>query len=386
MTIGIDLRILSRGAITGVEQYILNLLPYIFLLDKSIKFKLFYNAFYKVKLNYSWLDLSNVFIYEFKIPNKILFLSTTYFDFPKLDKLIKNVDVYFNPHFFPAPVSSSCKKVVTFHDLSFEYFPNFFSFNQRIWQKFLVNPKKEAKSADKIIAVSNSTKKDLIDLYHIDADKIEVIYSGIAIKEVENESSSKIKEVKLKYNLPENFILYFGTIEPRKNLVGLIKAFEFLKSNFSDKNIKDIKLVIAGEKGWLYKDVFDTAFFSKYKNDIIFTGFVEENDKPIFYKLAKLFVYPSFFEGFGFPPLEAMSAKVPVIASNTSSLPEVIKDGAILVDPYDINEIALAMKMVLCDKKLEMKLKEKSSKIIEEFSWKKCAEKTLEVLTKIKNG
>lgn len=383
MTIGIDLRILSRGVITGVEQYILNLLPYVFLLDKSIKFKLFYNAYHKVKLNYSWLDSSNVSIYEFKIPNKILFLSTTYFDFPKLDKLIGSVDVYFNPHFFPAPVTTDCKKVVTFHDLSFEYFPNFFSFNQRIWQKFLVNAKREAESADKIIAVSDSTKQDLIDLYHIDSDKIEVIYSGIAIDRVKDKMSSRVKEIKLKYNLPEKFILYFGTIEPRKNLVGLIKAFEFLKSNFADKNVRNIKLVIAGARGWLYRDIFGTALNSKYKNDIIFTGFVEENDKPIFYKLAELFVYPSFFEGFGFPPLEAMSATVPVIASNTSSLPEVIKDGAVLVDPYDINEIALAMKMILCDKKLRIKLKEKSLKIAEEFSWRKCAEKTLKVLTSV---
>jgi len=383
MTIGIDLRILSRGVITGVGQYILNLLPYIFLLDKSIKFKLFYNAYHKVKLNYSWLNSSNVSLYEFKIPNKILFLSTTYFDFPKLDKLIGSVDVYFNPHFFPAPVTSNCKKVVTFHDLSFEYFPNFFSFNQRIWQKFLVNAKREAESADKIIAVSDSTKQDLIDLYRIDSDKIEVIYSGIAIDRVKDEMSSRVKEVKLKYNLPEKFILYFGTIEPRKNLIGLIKAFELFKSNFSNKNARNIKLVIAGARGWLYRNIFGTALNSQYKNDIIFTGFVEENDKPIFYKLAELFVYPSFFEGFGFPPLEAMSATVPVIASNTSSLSEVIKDGAILVDPYDINEIALAMKMILCDKKLRKKLKEKSLKIAEEFSWRKCAEKTLKVLTSV---
>ena len=371
MRIGIDTRVLARGARTGVEEYTINLLSNLLALNPEINYQLFYNAYQKVDLDYDWLSLDNVNIRKFRIPNRALFVSARYFNSPKIDKLLGGLDVYFNPHFFRAPLSQKCKKVITFHDLSFEHYPEFFSWRKRLWQKFLMDAKREVQKADKIIAVSESTKSDLVDFYKIEPNKIKVIYSGVGeqFKQMKNKNS----DIREKYNLPEKFILYFGTIEPRKNLIGLIKAFELLK----DKNCK---LVIAGTKGWLYQDIFKAANKSKKRKDIIFTGFVEEADKPHLYNLSEIFVYPSFFEGFGFPPLEAMACGIPTIVSSNSSLPEVVGKAALMVDVANIDELAWSMEIALSDKELRKRLIENGLKQAKKFSWHKCAQETLKVL------
>jgi len=378
MNIGIDIRVLARGSRTGVEEYAINLLDHLLRLEEKVNYKLFYNAYQKVELNYDWLSLNNVQLKDFRIPNRLFFILARYFNQPKMDKLLKGADIYFNPHFFIAPVSLRCKKIITFHDLSFEHYPEFFSWRKRAWHKFLMNTKQEAKQADKIIAVSESTKQDLINIYGIEKEKIEVIYSGVGEQFKNISSKSVLKNISLKYGLPEKFILFFGTIEPRKNIIGLIKAFEILKQNQSIPS--ELKLVIAGTKGWLYQDIFKTAQESKYKKDIIFTGFIEEEDKPCLYNLAELFVFPSFFEGFGFPPLEAMACEVPTIVSGNSSLPEVVGQGALIIDPFNIDEIAWAMETGLNNMDLRKRLIKKGLEQAKKFSWEKCAQKTLKIL------
>jgi len=177
--------------------------------------------------------------------------------------------------------------------------------------------------------------------------------------------------------LPEKFILYFGTLEPRKNLVGLIKAYEILRQKYK---IDDYKLVIAGSPGWLDKKIFFAAKKSPYSSDIKFTGFVAAEDKVYLYNLATLFVYPSFFEGFGFPPLEAMACGVPVICSNTSSFPEIASQASLLADPYNFSEIAWAMNEILSDHNLVQDLISKGIKSVKKFSWDRCARETLDFL------
>jgi len=373
MTIGVDIRVLARGARTGVEEYTINLLSHLLPLEPKINYRFFYNAYQKAKLNYPWLSLPNGELKDFRIPNRLFFISSRYFNQPKIDKLLKGVDVYFNPHFFIASLSPGCKKIITFHDLSFEHCPYFFSWRKRTWQRFLMNAQREAQQADKIIAVSQSTKDDLVNLYGIAPQKIKVVYSGVG--EQFKAQSAKRKIIKNRYNLPDEFILYFGTIEPRKNLVGLIKAFELLRGKHK------IKLVIAGARGWLYQDILQAAQESKYSQDIIFTGFIEEADKPALYNLAQLFVYPSFFEGFGFPPLEAMACGLPTVVSHASSLPEVVGQGALMVDPYNIDELAWAMETALTDKDLREHLAKKGISRAKKFSWSKCARETLKIIT-----
>jgi len=248
-----------------------------------------------------------------------------------------------------------------------------------------MDPKGQAKRAQKIIAVSESTKKDLVEIYKIPAEKIKVVYSGISPVFSMDQEESKNAAIKKKYRLPDKYILYLGTIEPRKNIIGLIKAFELFKTKYLITDA-DYKLVIAGAKGWLYQDVFRAYMNSRQKSDIVFLGFVDNSDKVGIYKNSDLFVYPTFFEGFGFPPLEAMAGSVPTITSSASSLSEAVGGGALTVDPYNIEELAWSINELLANKQLRNKMKERGCEQIKKFSWEKCAQETLEILTSIKKS
>jgi len=412
MKIGVDIRILAKGTRTGVENYTINLLSRL-LMDKSvypvaagIKYRLFYNGIRKFKGDYPWLRLSNVKIKILRFPNRIFDLFLRFFRFPKIDKILGGVDLFLSPHFLLTPVSQKTKTIIVFYDLSFVRFPEFFSFPKLLWHKF-VYPKYQAQRADLIVAISESTKKDLINLYGIDPEKIKVIYPGVDEKfRPVNKKDPNLLRVREKYNLPvggAGFILYFGTIEPRKNILGLIKAFEQIKEEKNlpllqiqwqgfegivkkeeEKNVdfSELKLVIAGSKGWLYKDVFKKAKESRFSKDINFIGFIDEEDKPYLYNLADVFVYPSFFEGFGLPPLEAMACGVPTIVSNNSSLPEVVGDGAIKVDANNVDELSFAIRKVLENRDLKDYLIGRGLFRAKKFSWNKTAEEFLRIFKK----
>jgi len=383
MIIGIDIRMLARGTKTGIEEYTEKLLSNMLGLDLNIKFRLFYNGYSKVKLSYEWLKLRNVELIEFQIPNRILDVSSKLAGIPKIDKLLGGIDVMFSPHIFLSSLSEKCKSVVTFHDLSFEKYPEFYSKSKSYWH-FSMDPQKQAKRASKIITASQSTKNDLTSLYGINDKKIKVIYSGIDKESKIEDKESRAIEIKKKYHLPDNYILYLGTLEPRKNIVGLIKAFELFKRRImkqtSKLRAKEFGLVIAGSKGWLYREIFDRIEKSPVKKDIVLTGFIEEKDKKYIYAFADLFIYPSFYEGFGFPPLEAMSRGIPVITSNVSSLPEAVGDSAIMIDPYDLDELANAIENVLTDQKLRNILIAKGFERTKKFSWQNCSRETLKTL------
>lgn len=377
-TIGIDIRMLSRGSKTGIEEYTCELLQNMLGIDKGINFKLFYNGWKKDKLNYEWLRLSNVKLYESEIPNRLLDISSRFFGLPKIDRLLSGTDRFFSPHIFLSGVSPQCEKIITFHDLSFEIYPEFYSSQKNFWH-FIMDPRGQAERADKIIAVSNSTKQDLVEIYGIDPKKIRVICSGLSRQAGRETDSSEKELVRRKYGLPEDYILYLGTLEPRKNIISLLKAFEKIKRS---ADLKDPipGLVIAGAKGWLYDDIFRITQDFYSKNDVTFTGFVEEKDKPALYGMAKIFVYPSFYEGFGFPPLEAMAQKVPVITSDISSIPEAVENAAILINPSDPDEIRQALEMVLADSNFSRKLSGLGAERAKVFDWKKCAEETLDFI------
>jgi len=225
-----------------------------------------------------------------------------------------------------------------------------------LWH-FFINPRKNVKEAYKIWSVSESTAQDLVSLYQINPEKITVNYPFLNdqfFKPVEQDDKYLIIK---KYNLPEKFILFLGTIEPRKNIKSLIVGFE----NFKKRNewAKDYQLVIAGEKGWSNQPIIERIENSSCFEDIVFANFIEEKNKPILYSLAQIFVYPSFYEGFGFPPLEAMALGIPTIASNCSSMPEILEDGAVLINPYKPFEICLALELLLKDQKIYQKYSNK---------------------------
>lgn len=386
MKIGIDGRCLARGRRTGVEEYTINLLKEVFHLDAQNEYRIFFNSWKDSLLDWSWLqEFPNVRIEKFQIPNKILNLCFWYLNWPKIDRMLGGVDVFFMPNLTFYSLSQKAKLIITLHDLSFERYPEMFSLKKRLWH-YLVGPKKICEQAEKIIAVSQSTKDDLIGLYKIQPEKISVIHSGISDKfKVIDRNDKQLIATKEKYQLPYRFILYLGTIEPRKNIISLIQAFDQFKKQAQDENnadLKKYKLVIAGHDGWLMKEILAEINSSPYREDILKIDFVAEEDKEYFYNLASLFVFPSFFEGFGFPPLEAMRCGVPVITSNSSSLPEIVNGGGIMIDPNRPSEITTAMREILSNKSLHEELIKKGLQQAQKFDWKKSAKKFITHLTK----
>jgi glycosyltransferase involved in cell wall biosynthesis len=384
MKIGIDVRCLTKGRRTGVEEYTINLLKEVFRLDTQNEYRLFFNSWKNSRADLTWLkEFPQVKLYKFKIPNKILNLCFWYLNWPKIDKMLGGVDIFFMPNILFGALSRKTRLILTLHDLSFERYPETFSLKKRLWH-YLLQPKKLCKRAEKIIAVSQSTKNDLVNLYKTNSEKISVIFSGISKKfKIIDRNDKKLIAVKEKYQLPYRFILYLGTIEPRKNIISLVQAFNQFKKQAQAENkeeLKKYKLVLAGQDGWLMKTIWREIDASPYRADILQINFVAEEDKEYFYNLSALFVYPSFFEGFGFPPLEAMRCGVPVIVSNSSSLSEVVDSGGILIDPDRPSEIAMAMREILTNKILRENLIQKGLKQAQKFDWKKSAKKFITYL------
>jgi len=385
MKIGIDVRCLAEGRRTGVEEYTLNILRHLFAIDQKNDYVLFLNSFREPETSLNWIEkYPNVTLKRFRFPNKLLNLFFWYFGWPKIDKMLGGVDIFFMPNIIFFGLSKKAKLISTIHDLSFERYPEFFSFKRRLWHVF-VNPKKICRRADKIIAVSESTKNDLISLYKINPEKVHVIYNGLAEKfRVIDRNDEKLIKIKEKYQLPYKFILYFGTIEPRKNVISVLKAFERLKKSGSEE-AKKFKLVIAGSDGWSSEEAYSLIKNSQWKEEIILINNVQEEDKEYFYNLASVFVYPSFFEGFGFPPLEAMACGVPVIASNNSSIAEIVGEAGILIDPAKPQEIFQALQEILSDKDLREKLAQKGLQKAKEFQWKTGAQELLKLCYNLGN-
>jgi glycosyltransferase involved in cell wall biosynthesis len=387
MKICIDVRCLMQGRRTGVEEYTLNLLLGMFEEDKKNYYVLFYNAWKNPSFDFSIFEkFENVKIKRTKIPNKLLNFSFWYLSWPKIDELCGGADVLFMPNINFGATSKKCRLLLTMHDLSYERYPEHFSLKRRTWHSF-INTKKICTQAEKIIAVSNSTKNDLVSLYKMGADKIEAVYSAVSDNfRIISRNDENLVKIKEKYKLPYKFFLYLGTIEPRKNISGIVQAYgELKKFASSDKNsdLGKYKLVVAGEKGWLSEKIYGEIMLSKNKEDVIVINSIPEEEKVYLYNLASLFVYPSFFEGFGFPPLEAMRCGIPVIVANNSSLPEIVGDGEILIDPDKPDEICQAMKEILLDRELEKTLIKKGLKKSNEFNWKETAFKYLGIIKKM---
>lgn len=274
----------------------------------------------------------------------------------------------------PFVMPPKIKTVITIHDLAFLFFPKTFPLSDRI--KHRVFARHAIKRADKIIAVSESTKKDIVKIYNEKPDKIKVIYHGYdknLFKPFQNQKDyDTIENTKSKYSIDRPYILFVGGLQPRKNILGLFRAFELLKNN-------DYQLVIAGGRAWMYDELFKRSKQSPHRNNIIFTERFETEELPALLWGAKALVLPSFYEGFGLPIVEAMACGTPVVASNISSLPEVAGNAAILVDPNKPAEISEAIEKILTDKDLKQGLVKKGLDNINRFSWEKCARETVDI-------
>lgn len=293
------------------------------------------------------------------------------------------LDLLFIPaHTLPLIKRPNLKTIVTVHDLGVEFLPAMHQVKQRLYLNLMTNY--QLRSADKIIAVSESTKNDLIKKAKVKAKDIKVIYEGVDTK-VFKQIKGDVLVNSLKHFGVEknNYFLFVGTIQPRKNLKRLIKAFGiFLDRNNREgnsKSVANLKLVLAGGKGWLADEIYSLPKKMGIEDKVKFLGRVDDKHLPALYSGALGFVYPSLYEGFGLPILEAMSCQVPVLSSKVSSIPEVSGEAAILVNPESIEEIVEGMNKLL-DKEVRIKLTRDGLVQVQKFSWERCARETLKLI------
>ncbi len=366
MNIGIISEVLALNNRTGVGTYVYNLVNEL-------------NATDDANINFCFIKsvADKQLLPEIVIPNTIPKFKR-YPWYLTLPRALKNadIDLVHNPTGIATYFKFKQKYILSVHDLTPLLYPETHPYGIVLHDKIFFP--KTLLTADAIITGSNNTKNDIIEKFNIPPEKIQVIYYA-AHPYFKPRPDEEIKRVKEKYGIDFPYILYVGTLEPRKNIITLLKAFsEMLKER------TDVKLVIVGAKGWKYSGIFKFVNDYHLNNYIIFTDYVEHSDLPAIYSGAKVFVYPSLYEGFGIPPLEAMSCGCPVITSNVSSLPEVVDSAGILVDPLNYHELKDSILEVINDENLGKSLRTKGLSRAEFFSWKKCAQLTKEVYISFK--
>lgn len=277
------------------------------------------------------------------------------------------------------PYDKRCKSVITLHDVIPYKMPE--TVSDRYLKIFHEEIPKIVSASDGIITVSNYSKKDIMEAFDYPGERIFV--TELAAEDIYHPMDKELSRCLIKqyYSIDGEYILYLGGFSPRKNIIGLIEAFSKLNLAYN----KDIKLVIAGKQGKSFTDYKNRAAELHIEDKVIFPGFVALEHLPYLYSAAEVFVYPSFYEGFGLPPVEAMSCGIPVISSNTTSIPEVVRDCAILVNPYDTDELSTAINNVLDDDKLKQELILKGLVRSSELTWNETARKTIIAYNKILN-
>ena len=376
MNIAIDATSIPKNK-TGVGVYLVNLINELSNIDYNNDYYIFVQSDDADSFNIDKANFNFIIIDSNKYRKTILRLLWEQLILPKKLKRY-NIDILHSPH-YTAPIFSKVSKVITFHDMTFYTLPQVHTFFKRLLFKTYM--KISSKIADKILTVSKSTAKDVQKILKVNSDKICVTYN--AKKDIYRpiNDKKKIKEICLKYKISNDYILFVGTLEPRKNIKTLIKSY----SKLIDEINKDIKLVIVGKKGWMYKEIFKLIKYLEIEEKVIFTGFADLDDLPYLYNGAEMFVYPSIYEGFGIPVLESISCGVPTITSNVSSMPEVIGNAGITIDPTDIIELKNSMKKIIKNDNLKKKLKNLGIKQSKKFTWENCAINTLEVYQKVQS-
>lgn len=280
---------------------------------------------------------------------------------------------------FVSPLLLPCPAVVTVYDLSFLRFPESFRPLNRLYLRQFTAW--SVQRAQRVIAISESTRQDVVRLLGKSVEQVDVVYCGVD-ERFHPPDPAAVTTFRRKKGLPERFILFLGTLEPRKNIVSLLEAYAQLVA--SDGKSWPL-LTIAGAKGWFYEEIFASVERLGLADRVIFAGYVPEAEKPLWYNAAELFVYPSLFEGFGLPPLEAMACGTPVIVSDTSSLPEVVGDAGVKVPPGDVPALAEAMATMLCDPIARTEWQERGLAQAARFSWPETARQTVRIYERALN-
>ena len=356
------------SSLTGIGRYTYEISKY--LKDKD-----------DLELNYFYGYYSNQFIDDVTSTN-VKTLKSFISKAPLLKKVVRKIiytigkyysptyDLYWQPNFIPNDGIKAKYVVTSVHDFSFILHRDFHP-KERIdyFDKYFF---KNIYQSSMIITGSEYSKQEILERLDFKEDKIKVIYHGI------NHSIFKrYDEVNLNFEIPEKFILSVGSIEPRKNLLGLLNAYNLLHSDIKS----EYKLVLVGFKGWGNSEIME--LINTNQENIHYLGFITDEELAKVYNLASCFVFPSFYEGFGLPPLEAMACGTPVIASNSTSIPEVCADAATYCDPYDVNDIKVKIELLLSDVSLQNEMIQKGFKRAGEFTWEKSANQHLKVFKEV---
>ena len=371
MKITIHAADLDHNRIDGTRVYIFNMLKNFGNLGKSDAFMIYHRNFFNHHLTPPKFE--NYLIK--KIPFPLLWTQTRF----AFELFRDKPDVLWMPvHNMPIIRRKNLKTVVTVHDLAFKIFPQYFT------KKDLTKLNKltdlAVKNADRIIAVSNSTKNDILKFYpEIKAEKISVVYHGFDRGLFRQESAQEESDLLKSYNLTaKNYLLYVGAIQPRKNLEVLIGAFEKVK----EKN-SNMKLVIAGAPAWKSDNIIKKINNSRFKDDIIITGNLSFKETSVFYRKAKMFIFPSLYEGFGIPVLEAMASGIPVICAKNSSLTEVGGDAVLYFETKNSQDLADCINKIINQEEFSERLIKQGIERVKNFSWEKCARETLDILRSV---
>lgn len=379
MRIGIDIRNIGKQR-TGDEVVFFNLVKNLAKIDGRNKYFLFTDTDDNAVLRYITTNLgienrNNFKIVSLRSLNKFIWNLCVLPDYLKKNP----VDVFHTQYITPFFVPRNIKIITHIHDISFFAHPEFIKKSDLFFLKALIPV--SLKRANKIIAVSQFTKDEIVKHYKIDPEKIEVVYNAVNEDFLRSDySGNELFDIRKKYNLPEEYALYIGTLQPRKNIPMLVESFSKIKEKFPK-----IKLVLVGNRKAHNFDtrIDETIEKLKISDEVVFSGFVDEKEKGALFQLAKVFVFPSLYEGFGIPILEAMSQKLPVLVSDIPVHREIAGDGALYFNPGNIDEMQEKLYNILADENLRENLVNLGLKRLDFFSWKKSAEKIFEIYQKL---
>lgn len=371
MHIGIDIREFKKGRSTGIGRYLRNFIDYVSHYDRENRYTLFANQ----RTEYRCQLPKNIRI---KVIKEWL---APFWDQVQLPLSLKRerIDLFFSPY-YKKPFFTPARSIITIHDLNPLFLlANSIKLRLKYRLYFATVLKLSSRRADKIIAVSQYVKEEIIKLAGVPRNKVAVIYNGVGKEFHPIVSSMLSSQIKKRLNILGEFILYVGNLMPHKNVRRLIEAYAGLPDSLKTK----YQLVIGGTKGEFFPPLLKRTEELKLKGRVIFTDFISSRDIASIYQAATLFVFPSLCEGFGLPPLEAMACGTPVIVSNITSLPEVVEDAGILVNPYEVDEIKETIIRVLTDSKLRNDLIQEGLKRAEQFTLEKTAKRILEVFGEV---
>jgi glycosyltransferase involved in cell wall biosynthesis len=368
MLIGIDASRTAAVRPTGTEHYSLHLIPELLALGEAHRFRLYFSHSPRPGLVPEWVEKR---IIPFPRLWTHVRLSWEMIEHPP--------DLLFVPSHV-LPLAHPPRSVVTIHDLGYLFHPEAHTLFQNAYLRW--STRYNAHAATRVLADSEATRQDLIRHYRIPPERIAVVYPGRDESLAPVTDPDTLARVRARYGLSDAYLLYVGTLHPRKNLARLVQAFGLVTSSQGP----DLQLVLAGQKGWLYEEIFAQVQRLELADRVVLTGYVPDADLPALLSGALAFVFPSLYEGFGFPVLEAMACGTPVVCSDVSSLPEVAGDAALLVDPLDTQALAEAISRILDNANLGHELVQRGFHQLRKFSWRNCAEKTLGILEEVGRG